>query len=166
MARAAGPSLPILPTTVERFWAKVDRTGGPHACWPWTGALDPSGYGAFKIDGKKYNSHRVAFAIEHGELPRDGMALHACDNRACCNPACLRSGNSADNHADASNRHRWAPYRGRANTWAKFTDDLVKELRADLEMGRVSIRAAARRHGVSHSTIRRIATRQTWAHVE
>ena len=86
---------------IERFWAKVDRSGGPDACWPWMGALDPSGYGAFKLAGRKVNSNRVIFAISNGRWPAPGMDVaHApivCHNRACCQPAHVREATRLEN---------------------------------------------------------------------
>ncbi len=29
---------------IDRYLAKVDKSGGPDACWPWTGSLN-KGYG-------------------------------------------------------------------------------------------------------------------------
>lgn len=29
----------------ERFWPKVDKSGGPDACWPWLGGINGDGYG-------------------------------------------------------------------------------------------------------------------------
>ena len=38
-------------TTAERFWAKVDTSGGLFACWEWQGNRNDRGYGAFWFDG-------------------------------------------------------------------------------------------------------------------
>src|SRR5438874_974236 len=29
----------------DGFWSKVDKSGGPDACWPWTGCINAWGYG-------------------------------------------------------------------------------------------------------------------------
>lgn len=76
-----------------RFWARVDRSGGPHACWPWTGALHSSGYGVLwggRDDARRWlRAHRVAYELLVGPIP-DGMQLdHLCRNRRCVNPAHL-----------------------------------------------------------------------------
>ena len=38
------------PDFIERFWAKVDRSG-EH--WLWTGATSKAGYGQIKLGGRK-----------------------------------------------------------------------------------------------------------------
>lgn len=38
------------PTLEERFWTKVDKSGGPDACWPWT-AYRSGGYGRIGVKG-------------------------------------------------------------------------------------------------------------------
>lgn len=89
---------------IERFWARVDRSGGEQACWPWLGARDPSGYGAFKLNGKKVNTNRVSFLVANGRLPAPGLdAAHApvvCHERACCNPSHIREATRAENARD------------------------------------------------------------------
>ena len=85
------------------FWSKVDRTGGPNACWPWLAAEDSNGYGAVKWGGKKQNAHRVALELKLGRPLGDRMlACHSreCTTRLCCNPAHLREGTSRDNVED------------------------------------------------------------------
>lgn len=71
--------------TAERFWAHVDSSGSPDACWPWTAARDPQGYGRYYGSG----AHRIAYVLSSGE-PADGMAVtRSCSQRLCCNPAHL-----------------------------------------------------------------------------
>lgn len=69
---------------VERFWLKVDRSGGPESCWPWLGAKK-QGYGRFD----DVPVHRFAFELAGGHIA-EGMQLHhQCQNRACVNLAHL-----------------------------------------------------------------------------
>jgi hypothetical protein len=95
----------------ERFWSKVDKSGGPDSCWIWTGARrGPNRYGTFgvMIDGKQkqLHAHRYAFAHEHGPIP-DGMFIcHRCDNVICVNPAHLFLGTPRDNTLDMISKGR------------------------------------------------------------
>lgn len=36
----------------ERFWSKVDRSGGSDGCWVWTRARNTWGYGSFGGGGR------------------------------------------------------------------------------------------------------------------
>src|SRR6185312_561373 len=52
------------------FWDRVDRSGGPDACWPWTGAINKSGYGSFgEKPGSIRTTSRVAYELTHGPIP-------------------------------------------------------------------------------------------------
>lgn len=74
-----------MPTLIERFWAKVDKTGD---CWLWT-AFRRRGYGRFTVNGRMVNAHRYSFELAGGTVP-DGLVLdHLCRNRSCVNPAHL-----------------------------------------------------------------------------
>lgn len=76
-------------TPEERFWPKVDKSGGPDACWPWNAGLSPEGYGVFTwVKGKSGPAHRFAWMLAHGVPFPDGLVTdHLCRNRACVNPS-------------------------------------------------------------------------------
>lgn len=104
--------MPDTRAVVERFWAKVDRSGGLFECWPWTAARfhDAAGvpnYGMFAFRGRVWKASRVAWVLTHGEIP-DGLTVcHTCDNPPCVNPAHLWLGTLTQNRRDsiAKGRH-------------------------------------------------------------
>ena len=105
--------MPLPPRPLEeRFWEKVDRSGGPDACWEWTGALNREGYGHFRLVGSGSSAiaraNRVSYALEVGPIPDDLLVLHHCDNRACVNPKHLYLGDQSDNMNDMWSRCRRA----------------------------------------------------------
>lgn len=98
----------------ERFWSKVDKSGGPNACWPWTASTQGSGYGAFRLDGRHRNANRVALELHLGRLlAEEEHACHTCDNPPCCNPNHLYVGNAFTNMQDKVRRGRWRGRRPR-----------------------------------------------------
>ena len=103
---------------LARHQAKVDRSAGLLACWPWTSAINRNGYGTLR-GGRRhisdtgiryiYQAHRVALAIatcpadmtifqfmDQGECDGGVGNLEAAHRwgwchgcRRCCNPAHL-----------------------------------------------------------------------------
>lgn len=84
----------------ERLWAKVDRSGGPEACWPFNGYRSPFGYGQIRtgpLGTPKIVAHRAAYELLVGPIP-DGLQLdHLCGNPPCCNPAHLEPVTAIEN---------------------------------------------------------------------
>ena len=102
----------------ERFWSKVDRTGGPESCWTWRGGVNRvSGYGQFRINPRETPGrtthayvHRIAFALTGGVIAPGEVVDHwKCvpSNPLCCNPAHLRAVAPDVNNIDGADR-RWA----------------------------------------------------------
>ena len=152
----------------ERFWPKVDTSGGPNACWPWTASLHGNGYGQFNVShGHPVNAHRVAWELMDGPIP-DGLdVLHSCDNPPCCNPLHLFLGTAKDNAADmvAKGRNRHGDARGMRHPNSKLTDDAVRQIRAAVAVGEPK-RAIARRFGVNDRLIYMILDGSAWSHVK
>src|SRR5262245_38056366 len=103
---------------IARFWAKVDRSGGPDACWPWTGGRKRAGDGNFIVrretpgaQGRMVfvNAHKFAYLIVNGPIADGQLVRHTCDNPPCCNPRHLILGSDADNTRDAIERGLFDP---------------------------------------------------------
>lgn len=171
---------PLTNKELERFWAKVDQSGGPDACWPWTASTQgTSNYGAVMIRREginpKYFAHRIALSIALGRaIEPEEEACHNCpdgDNVLCCNPAHLWVGTHQENIADrdAKGRHyRGGPYKARSGEEhgrAKLTEEKVRTIRALYQDKSATLRELAREHGVTDMTIHAVVNRRTWKDV-
>jgi hypothetical protein len=182
-----GTAIPL----AERFWSRVDKSGGADACWLWTGTKDGRGYGTLLAHGNRHaRANRVVWELVNGPIP-DGLdVLHNCpdgDNPACVNPAHLWLGTHTDNMRDMSRkgrqnfqRHpekitkgeyglahmsREQRARGERHGCAKLTELQVLRIREQYAAGNVTQRQIASEYGVDRTTIGLIVRRQHWAHI-
>lgn len=96
---------------MNRFWQKTKIVGD---CLEWTAARDKTGYGSFKVNGKKINAHRFAFGLEYGKIPKGMLICHTCDNRKCVKIEHLFLGTYADNMQDCIKKGRFVFSKGSA----------------------------------------------------
>ena len=160
---------------LKRFWDKVDDSGGPDACWPWT-AGKCAGYGIISIDGRSRRANRVAYELVNGPIPDGMFVCHHCDNKSCCNPAHLYAGSPKDNHDDAVEcgaivfrKHPFPPSHGEKNVKAKLSNADVRTIRSlytPETRTPASDRALADRFDVSPLTIYRVIVRKIWTHID
>lgn len=145
----------------ERFWEKVDRTGGDATCWPWIAGTNHKGYGTFSISHAHSSlAHRISWIMENGPIPAGKYVLHSCDNPRCVNPRHLFLGSLADNMRDMCEKGRSC--KGTEHPHSKLNDEAARGIRALRANDHLSIRTIARRYGVSPTTIRQVLDGVTW----
>ena len=155
------------------FWDRVAKT---EDCWLWTGSVR-AGYGRAIVDRRSVRAHRRAWELTNGPIPDGMVILHGCDNRLCVRPDHLSVGTQADNirdrdrkgHTARGDRHssrtrRECRPRGSAHGNARLTEEAVRDIRARVARGE-KMRDVGKVHGVSASTVMKIAHRTAWGHV-
>lgn len=148
---------------IERYRAMVD-VRAREQCWPWTGSINTSGYGRFKINPYEIvAASRFTLVIATKEEHMDLLALHSCDNPCCCNPNHLRWGTVADNVADMVERNR-----GRTGKQDGLSNGACKLRPGDLETIIARFRRGMNNKQISadlpvdHALVSRIRTGRSW----
>lgn len=139
-----------------RFWEKVDRSGGPDACWPWMGGRNDDGYGIAQFDGKFVGAHRLAYMISNGEIPCGFLVCHRCDTPSCVNPSHLWLGTQKDNLADSFAKGRRTIKGTRGPLGRKHMMVDITSLRQIVSDARISLAAISRQSNISRSSIQTI----------
>jgi len=149
---------------MERFWNRLQTT--PSGCRVWTGYCGPKGYGTVRLSNPRRTvlTHRAAWELTFGKVPRGLCVLHRCDNPPCCNPDHLWLGTLADNNEDmkAKMRNRYKPHHGEQHGRAKLTKRQVSTIRKLYASGNWSHPTLGAKFGVSHTQIGRIVRGQSW----
>ena len=82
---------------IERFWQRVDRSGGPQACWLWLAGSSTDGYGRTRVGFRTDYAHRAAYVLLVGAIPAGLHLDHLCRVPRCVNPAHLEPVTPAEN---------------------------------------------------------------------
>ena len=136
----------------------VDRSAGTNSCWPWIRGTS-SGYGRFHLNGQMVYAHRAAYFLTRGTWPE--CVLHHCDNRRCCNPRHLFSGDRPTTMADCLRKGRQS--KGSARWNAKLTEEQVMQIQVLAFLG-AKTGELAKQFGVSPATISEIRHGKSWKH--
>lgn len=166
-------------SALDRYWAKVDRSAGPEACWPWKGGCQRYGIfwdGTHRANGSPVmvKAHRWTYEQFVGPIPDGYSVCHRCDNPPCVNPAHLFLGSQTDNMRDMVSKGRnvkpvcppSAKARGGRNGSAKIGALQVRAIRARYAAGGVSQQALADEYGITQTAVSSIVKRKTWQHIE
>ena len=153
------------------FVARFDRSYIPEpmsGCWLWVGDYATNTrYGQITSSGgakerKKFRAHRASWELNRGPIPNGLSVLHKCDTPACVNPDHLFLGTQADNMHDMFAKGRRPTARGERAGKAKLTEEQVLAIRDDPR----PYREIAHAYGLgSHSSVKAIKLRRSWAHV-
>ena len=153
-------------TLEQRFWEKVEKTDG---CWLWRAFIGNKGYGMFGLsrDGSKMlpnyrgsmiRSHRMAYLLCVGEIPKGLHVLHWCDNPSCVRPDHLFIGTNDDNIKDKVSKGRQARMFGIDHPRSKLTVAQADAIRQDKRIARV----IGPEYGISASCVNQIRRGATW----
>jgi hypothetical protein len=148
----------LTPEEIERFWSKVDQSGGPDACWEWQGAHYSNGYGCYSLPSGQYGASRIAYRIEHDQDPGELFVLHICDNGhlGCVNPQHLFLGTQKDNGHDCHLKGRTA--KGEGHGRHKLCRTQVEAIRASSD----TCKSLGARFNVSPAEICLIKNNKKW----
>lgn len=136
---------------LERFLSKILVL--ENGCHEWQSTKHRQGYGKFWFDGKQVPAHRMAYELFKGEIPKDAIICHKCDNPSCVNPKHLYAGSYKTNAKDMFDRHR---------NWGnrKLKDEQVLQILELLETSRLSQTEIANKFNVSQITVSRLKLKQ------
>lgn len=147
---------------LQRRLDKIDRSGGPDACWPYLGkSAHAGGYIQFSHKGKVTLLHRLIYEREVGPIPPGMLVCHSCDNPPRCNPSHYFLGTTQDNTADRDAKGR--QMRGSRHPRAQMTESQVAWAKS--RFGILSDNQIADQLGVSSASIGFMRRGKTWRHV-
>jgi len=151
---------------IDRFWSKISFPSDINSCWIWTASCDKDGYPFFHMNNKMIKGHRFSYLIHNQDTVTDFDSLyicHTCDNPPCVNPNHLYLGTHQINMNDRGLKNRTHHHIGSANGRSKLNDDIVRQIRLDLQTETVA--CVAKRYNVGATTIMNVKLGETWSHV-
>ena len=123
---------------------------------------EKNGYFSIRRNGIRQKLHRYIYRITVGEIPKDMVVRHKCDNRLCINPNHLEIGTQLDNIRDRVERNRSAKQNGTDNGMCSIDEETVLKVLFDNDGTQHEI---ADRYGISQIHVSQIKTGKRWRHV-
>lgn len=154
--------------TIIKF-KELIRVSDKDDCWEWLGSVDSSKhhYGEFRVDGKLYKSHRIAYELGSGvKLGEQELIRHICNNPKCNNYRHLIPGTDQDNADDKVRAGRSC--RGVKSNMSKLKFDYqVLEIYRILlnNVDNLTYKQIGSLYGLSRFSIGEIKAGKTWRHL-
>jgi len=134
---------------------KIDDNG----CWNCIShPKNKDGYCKIKINGKNLSVHRYLYVCRYGEIPKNLVIRHKCDNPCCINLDHLQLGTVKDNVNDRHTRGRDAHLTRTLHGKSKLTEKEVAQIRNDNRPQRL----IAKQYGISHQHVSLIKRNKSW----
>jgi len=160
--------------TKEKVLSYINKEPGqgPNGdCWEWKGYVNPKnkyGYISWKErskDGKgsPVRAHRIVYELLVGEIPKELVLMHSCDNPPCVNPAHLSPGTNQENDNDRVKKNRQAKGT-RLSHFPHLTDELVREIKIEFRNGAMPA-PIAKKYKISKATAKSIKYENAWKHI-
>lgn len=130
----------------------------PEGCWEWQGADNNMGYGIYR----RKMTHRFAWEMFYGPIPRGLWVLHRCDNKVCVNPLHLFLGTAKDNVADMYSKGRQFRPDGEAHGMNKITEDQAREIIKLYRSGNYLQKEIAAMFGITQAHVSRFHRFSGW----
>ncbi len=148
--------------TEKTFWNGMIKKD-ENDCWIWVRCNNGSGYGITTLKGIRYLTHRLAYEITYGAIPKGMYVLHTCDNPSCCNPKHLKLGTQFDNMKDMTDKKRRVV--GEDSHYSKLSEKHILEIRELYSTGNYTQRELSKRYNISFQGIHVIVKRKSWKHI-
>lgn len=144
----------------EVFLRVVKQSNG---CWNYNIGLTRKGYGRIMIKGVSEYIHRFVYRHVKGNIPKDHLVCHKCDNRRCINPEHLFTGTDMDNTKDMISKGRQRHPVGEQSGRVTLTEIQVKEIKV---LGQVTnLARICRILQISPGCVSHILNNNSWKHV-
>lgn len=147
---------------IDRFNSKVKKIES--GCWIFIGCKNPKGYGVFQANGTIF-SHRFAWIVKNGAIPKGLLVCHTCDNPPCVNPDHLWLGTPKQNTQDMvkKDRPRGAknPRKGEQNGMSVISYIQAMDIARLIELGHRST-DISRNLNISIHIVNDIRSRKSW----
>lgn len=121
---------------------------------------EKNGYIRICKNGKRMGIHRYIYELNFGDIPKNFVVRHKCDNKLCINKNHLEIGTQKDNIQDAVKRNRIN--KGSDRPQSKLSENEVKEIKYN---NKLSYNNLSKLYNVSKFMIYQIKHNKRWKHI-